>query len=115
MPYFDCRRFYLFEYLVFNLLTSFLEGKQQIVYVFSAFVPEPYMTTNLLRTSPKVSQHITTHSTINFDGFYVVPATIVIGGLLLTPFKIGLLLATRRKFELVHFDFVAQWGLFEEM
>jgi hypothetical protein len=62
---------------------------QQLVYVYSASVPVPYVTTHLL-TPPLLEQVVTAMSTINDDGSYVVPETINIGGLSLTPAKKGL-------------------------
>jgi hypothetical protein len=63
---------------------------QQLVYVYAASVRVPYVTTHL-RTTAQLEQAVTTPSTINADGSYVVPETIDIEGLTLTPAKKGLL------------------------
>jgi hypothetical protein len=63
---------------------SLLEGECQLVYVFSAFVPGLLATSNI-RTLAKLVEDVTTQSTINDDGTYIVPATIDIDGLSLTP------------------------------
>jgi hypothetical protein len=63
---------------------------QQLVYVFSAYVLVPYVTTHL-RTPAQLEHVVTAQSTINHDGSYVVPETIDIGGLSLAPAKQGLL------------------------
>jgi hypothetical protein len=68
--------------------------------------------TSCLRTPAEVLQVFTTHSTINHDGTYVVLESIDIDGLSLKPSKSGLLLAAQRKFELLHFGYVAQWEAF---
>jgi hypothetical protein len=86
-------------------------GARQDVNVFSAFVPVPYVTSNL-RTHAKVERVVSAQSTIIPDGPYVVPATIDIDGLSLTPTKQRLLSALTRKFELLHFGFVTQWETF---
>jgi hypothetical protein len=65
------------------------------------------VTTNL-RTPAKVEQAVATYSAIHHDDTYVVPATIDIDGLSLTPSKIGQLKETQRKLEQLHFDYVAQ-------
>jgi 8-oxo-dGTP pyrophosphatase MutT (NUDIX family) len=57
---------------------------QQLVYAYSASFPVPYVTTHL-RTHAQLEQVVTARSTIDVDGSYVVPETIVIGGLSLTP------------------------------
>jgi hypothetical protein len=90
---------------------SLHEGKDQLVYVFSVFVPVPFVATHI-RTRVKLMQAVTTHSTIIRDGTYVVPATIDIDGLSLTPTKAGRLPDAMRKFELLHFGYVAQWETF---
>jgi 8-oxo-dGTP pyrophosphatase MutT (NUDIX family) len=61
-------------------------GRRQLVYVFSAYVPVPYVTSNL-RTLAKLEQVMTGQSTINQDGSYVVLATNDIDGLSQTPVK----------------------------
>jgi hypothetical protein len=71
------------------------EGQRQLVYVFSASVPVPYVTANL-RTHAKLEQDATAQSTINSDGSYVVPATIDINGVSLSPAKHELLPALKR-------------------
>jgi 8-oxo-dGTP pyrophosphatase MutT (NUDIX family) len=87
------------------------EGQRRLVNVFSAYVPVPYVTSNL-RTPAKLEQVVTTQSTINSDGSYVVPATIEIDGLSLTPAKHGLLPSLKRRFELLQFGYVTQWESF---
>jgi hypothetical protein len=87
------------------------KGKYQLVYVFSAFVPLHFVPVNI-RTHAKLVQVVTAHSTNNPYAIYVDSATIDIVGLSLTPTKIGLLLAIIRKFELLHFGYVAQWETF---
>jgi 8-oxo-dGTP pyrophosphatase MutT (NUDIX family) len=63
----------------------FLVSKHRLVYVFPASIPMPFVTANL-RTKAKVShQAVTTHSTINPDGFYVVPSKIDIVWITWTP------------------------------
>jgi ADP-ribose pyrophosphatase YjhB (NUDIX family) len=84
---------------------------QQLVYVYSAFVPIPYVASHL-RTPTQLEQAVTTHSTINPDGSYVVPETLDIGGLNLTPAKTGLLRAVKHKSELFDFGYVTQWETF---
>jgi ADP-ribose pyrophosphatase YjhB (NUDIX family) len=82
---------------------------QQLVYVYSASIP--YVTTHL-RTPAQLEQAVTTQSTINPDGSYVVPETLDIGGLNLTPAKTGLLPAVKHKNELLHFGYVTKWETF---
>jgi ADP-ribose pyrophosphatase YjhB (NUDIX family) len=84
---------------------------QQLVYVYSASVHVPYITTHL-RTPAQLEQAVTAQSTINPDGSYVVPETINFGGLNLTHTKTGLLPAMKRKNELLHFGYVTQWDTF---
>jgi hypothetical protein len=55
---------------------------------------------------------VTTQSTINPDGSYVVPETIDVGGMNLTPAKTGLLPDMKYKSELLHFGNVTQWETF---
>jgi ADP-ribose pyrophosphatase YjhB (NUDIX family) len=88
-----------------------LPGGQQLVYIYAAFVPIPYVT-NHLRTPAQLGQAVTTQSTINPDGIYVVPETLDIGGLNLTPAKTELLSAVKHKSELLHFGYVTQWETF---
>jgi 8-oxo-dGTP pyrophosphatase MutT (NUDIX family) len=52
---------------------------QQLVYVYTASVPVPYVTTHL-RTYAQLEHVVKAQSTINPDGSYVVPETIDIGG-----------------------------------
>jgi 8-oxo-dGTP pyrophosphatase MutT (NUDIX family) len=61
---------------------------QQLVYVYSASVPVPYVTTHL-RTPAQLEQAVRAQSTISPGGSYVVPETIDVGGLNLTPAKTG--------------------------
>jgi 8-oxo-dGTP pyrophosphatase MutT (NUDIX family) len=75
---------------------------QQLVYAYSASVPVPYVTTHL-RTHALLEQAMTTQSTINPDDSYVVPETINIGGMNLTPAKTGLLPAMKHKSEILQF------------
>jgi ADP-ribose pyrophosphatase YjhB (NUDIX family) len=84
---------------------------QQLVYIYSAFVPIPYVMTHL-RTLAQLEQDVTTQSTINPDGSYVVPETLDIDGLNLTPAKTGLLPAMKYTSELLHFGYVTQWESF---
>jgi hypothetical protein len=77
------------------------EGKRNLVYVFSAFVPVPYVTTNL-RTPTIVDHVVRAWSTINHDSTYVVVESINIGGLSLTPSKTSSLYAAQFKFESLH-------------
>jgi 8-oxo-dGTP pyrophosphatase MutT (NUDIX family) len=64
---------------------------QHLVYVYSAYVHVPCVTTHL-RTPAQLEHAVTAQSTINPDGSYAVPETINVGGLNLTPAKTGLLL-----------------------
>jgi 8-oxo-dGTP pyrophosphatase MutT (NUDIX family) len=89
-------------------------GKQQLVHVFAASVPVPYVIANL-RIPAKVSQAVTAQSTINHIGTYVVPSNVEIDGLTLTPSKILLLKETLRKFERLHFGYVAHWEAFRDV
>jgi 8-oxo-dGTP pyrophosphatase MutT (NUDIX family) len=75
-----------------------LREGQHLVYVYSAFVPVPFVTSHL-RTHAQLEQVVTAQSTINLDGSYVVPETLDIGGLNLTPAKTGLLPAVKHKSE----------------
>jgi ADP-ribose pyrophosphatase YjhB (NUDIX family) len=81
---------------------------QPLVYVYSAYVHVPYVTIHL-RTPAQLQQAVTSQSTINPDGSYVVPEIIDIGALNLTPAKTGLLTAMS---ELLHFGYVTQWETF---
>jgi hypothetical protein len=84
-------------------------GKHELVDVFSALVHLPYVTTNL-RTLAKVEHVATPQSTFHHDSSYVVPVVVDTDGLSLTPSKIGLV--TQRKYELIHFGYMAQWESF---
>jgi hypothetical protein len=86
---------------------------QHLVYVYSASINVPYFATHL-RTLAQLEQAVTSQSTINPDGSYVVPETIDVGGgLNLTPaIKTGLLPAMKHKSELLHFGYVTQWETF---
>jgi 8-oxo-dGTP pyrophosphatase MutT (NUDIX family) len=88
-----------------------LLGGQQLAYVYSAYVPVPFVTSHL-RTPAHLEQAVTAQSTINPDGSYVVPETLDTGGLNLTPAKTGLLPAEKHKSELLHFGYVIQWEIF---
>jgi ADP-ribose pyrophosphatase YjhB (NUDIX family) len=85
----------------------------QLVYVYSASVPVLFATSHL-RTPAQVEQAVTTQSTINPDGTYVVPESINIDGLNLTPAKTGLLRAEKHKSEILHFGYVTPWETFVE-
>jgi hypothetical protein len=61
-----------------------------------------------LRTPAHLEQAVTAQSTINPDGSYVVPETLDIGDLNLTPAKTGLLPSMKHKSELLHFGYVTQ-------
>jgi hypothetical protein len=65
-----------------------------------------------MHTPTKVEEVVTALSTVHPDVFYVVPTTVDIEGLSLTPSKIGLVKETQRKYELLHFSYVAQWKSF---
>jgi hypothetical protein len=93
------------------LLVSLLEGELQLVYVFFASFPVPYVTTNL-RTPAKVDQTFRAQSTVYLYGTDVVPESIGIDGLSLTPSKTRLLPTAQRKFKLLHFGFLAQLEAF---
>jgi hypothetical protein len=64
------------------------EGQRPLVNAFSASDLVPYLTTHL-RTHAQLEQAATAQWTIHADGSYVVPATIDIEGLSLTPSKHG--------------------------
>jgi ADP-ribose pyrophosphatase YjhB (NUDIX family) len=82
-------------------------GKHKLVYIYVACVPIPHVTANL-RTLATISQVVTSQSTTNPYGSYVVPSAIDIDGLTLAPSKHGLLHETQRKLEMLHFGYVAQ-------
>jgi ADP-ribose pyrophosphatase YjhB (NUDIX family) len=91
---------------------------QQLVYVYTASVPVSYVTSHtvsqfpMLRTHAQLEHAVTTHSTTNLDGSYVVPETIDIGGMNLTHVKTWLLPALKQKNEFLHFGYVTQWEFF---
>jgi hypothetical protein len=66
--------------------------------------------TTHLRTPAKLEKAVTAKSIISQNAFYVVPQTIDIDGLSLTPTKHGLLPAVKRK--VLHFGYVTQWENF---
>jgi hypothetical protein len=84
---------------------------QHLVYVYSASVLVPYVTTHLSPLA-QLEHIVTAQSTINPDGSYVVPETIDVGGMNLTPAKTCLLPAMKHKSELLHFGYVTQWETF---
>jgi 8-oxo-dGTP pyrophosphatase MutT (NUDIX family) len=88
-----------------------LPDGQQLVYIYSAYVPVPYVKSHL-RTPAQLEQAVTAQSTINPEGTYVVPETLDIGGLNLTPAKTGFFPAVKHKSELLHFGYVTQWETF---
>jgi hypothetical protein len=61
------------------------------------------------------SRAVIAQSTINPDGTYVVPETLDIGGLTLTPAQTGLLPALKHKSELLHCGYVTQWETFRRV
>jgi hypothetical protein len=65
-----------------------------------------------MRTHAKVEPLVTAQSTVHRDDSYVVPTTVDIEGLCLTPFKIGLVREAQRKYEMLHFVYVARWESF---
>jgi 8-oxo-dGTP pyrophosphatase MutT (NUDIX family) len=83
----------------------------QLVYVCTASVLVPYVTTHL-RKPAQLELVVTTQSTINLDGSYVVLETLDVSGLTLTPAKTGLFHAMKHKSELLHFGYVTQWEIF---
>jgi ADP-ribose pyrophosphatase YjhB (NUDIX family) len=85
---------------------------QQLVCVDTASVPVPYVIAHL-RTPAELEQGVTALSTINPDGSHVVPETIDVLILNLTPAKMGLLPTMKHnKSELFHFGYVTQWETF---
>jgi 8-oxo-dGTP pyrophosphatase MutT (NUDIX family) len=84
---------------------------QQHVYVYLASVPVPFVTSHL-RTPAQLEQAITSQSTTNPDGSYVVPETLDIGGLNPPPAKTGLLPSVKHNSELLHFGYVTHGRLF---
>jgi 8-oxo-dGTP pyrophosphatase MutT (NUDIX family) len=93
-----------------HVLVTLPQGRK-LVYVYSASIPVLFATNNL-RTPAQVEQAVLALSTVNPDGIYVVPETINIDGLTLTPARKGLLRAEKHKSELLHFGYVTQWELF---
>jgi hypothetical protein len=66
-----------------------------------------------LRTPTKVEQAIIAYSTVRHDdGSYVIPTTLSIDVLTLTPQVTGLGKESQRKYELLYFSYVAQWQPF---
>jgi hypothetical protein len=90
-----------------------LGEKHQHVYVYSAYVPFPYVNANL-RTPAKVEQAVVAQSTIHYyDGsHHADPTTVDIDGLIMPPSLTGLNKGSRRKNELFHFGVLAQWLFF---
>jgi ADP-ribose pyrophosphatase YjhB (NUDIX family) len=84
---------------------------RQLVYVYSASIPVLFAANNL-RTPAQVEQAVLAQSIVNPDGIYVVPETINIDGLTLTPAHKELLRAEKHNSELLHFGYVTQWELF---
>jgi hypothetical protein len=84
------------------------------LYVYSASVPVPYVTTHL-RTLAQLEHVVIAQSTIDPYGSYVVPETIDIGGLSLMPAKTGLLPSLKQKNKLLHFGYVTQWEIFRRV
>jgi hypothetical protein len=72
-----------------------LPGGQPLVYVFSAYIPVPYVIAHL-RTLAHLEKDVTAQSTTNHDGSYVVPEAIDIGGVSLKPAEQDLLPAMKR-------------------
>jgi hypothetical protein len=56
-----------------------------------------------------VDQAIVSQSNIQHDDSYVIPATIALNGLTMTPVVTGAVKATQMKYELLHHGSVAQW------
>jgi 8-oxo-dGTP pyrophosphatase MutT (NUDIX family) len=88
-----------------------LPDGQQLVYLYSTSVPVLFATSHL-RTHAQIEHAVTAQSTINSDGTYVVPKTLNIDGLNLTPAQTELLPAMKLKSELLHFGYVTQWETF---
>jgi ADP-ribose pyrophosphatase YjhB (NUDIX family) len=84
---------------------------RQLVYVYSASFPVLFATNNI-RTLAQVEHAVLAQSTVNPDDTYVVPETINIDGLTLTPAQKGLLRAEKHKSKLLHFGYVTQWESF---
>jgi 8-oxo-dGTP pyrophosphatase MutT (NUDIX family) len=89
-----------------HLRVPLLAGKCKLVHVFSASVHVSYVKANM-RTRAQVEQAGAAQSTIHHDATYVVPTTIDIDGLSLTPSESGLLKEAQREHELLHFGYVA--------
>jgi hypothetical protein len=79
---------------------SLHEAKNQLVYGFSAHVPFLFISPNI-STPSKLIQVLTTQSTNNHDGTYVITAKIDIDGLSLAPTQIGRVANVIRKLELL--------------
>jgi hypothetical protein len=89
-----------------------LPVEQQHVYVYTASVPVPNVTSHMC-TPAQLEHAVIAQSTINPDGSYVVSERIDVGsGMNLTPAKTGLLPAMKHKSELLHFGYVTQWETF---
>jgi hypothetical protein len=65
-----------------------------------------------MRTRANVEYAVTAQSTIHLDGSCVVPTTVDIDGLSLTPSKIGLAIGAQPKHELLYPGYVGQWESF---
>jgi 8-oxo-dGTP pyrophosphatase MutT (NUDIX family) len=93
------------------VLVTLPQGRK-LVYVYSSTIHVMFATNNL-RTPAQVEHAVLAQSTVNLaDGTYVVPETINIDGLNITPAQTGLLRAEKHKSELLHFGYVAQWEYF---
>jgi 8-oxo-dGTP pyrophosphatase MutT (NUDIX family) len=66
-----------------SVVVTLPQGRQ-LVYVYSATIPVLFATNNL-RTPAQVEHAVLAQSTVNPDGTYVVPETVNIDGLNLTP------------------------------
>jgi hypothetical protein len=90
---------------------SLSAGKHQLVYVYSASVPTPYVNAKL-HTPTKVKQAVIAQSTVHPNGSYVVSATVDIDRLSMTPSVTDHVKETQRKYELLHFAVVAFFSTF---
>jgi hypothetical protein len=61
-----------------------------------------------LRTPAKVEQAVIAQSIVHSVCTYTIPVTVAINGLSFTPSKICLARETQRKYELLHFRYVAK-------
>jgi hypothetical protein len=82
-------------------------GKYQLVYVYFVSVLVPYVNITLSKPT-HVKHYVISHSTVQADGSYVVPATIAMDGLPITPVVTSNVRTARVKYELLLFGFVAQ-------